>query len=261
MNCNDARQHWNLYHDSEGDAELHFQISEHVAMCPDCAAWFKQQSRLEDLIKEKLGPQPATSVLWDNILRKTGLVRPARVRSWIWFAGVAASVAVVGALLWLWQGSSANAADLSKLAASWHEKVLAGKEPEFRPHSQNPDLDVEKYLRGRVAFPVRCPPRRDAGFVVNGAGICQLGGESTAYLTGHVDDAPVSIFVLARDSLAAFPHQQQALRTEKTHQCREGPYQMVLAVVDRNAVLVIGQTEADRLDRVVRAYGSYSDHN
>ena len=50
MNCNEARQHWNLYHDSEGDAELHFRISEHLAGCADCAQWFSQQSRLEGLL-------------------------------------------------------------------------------------------------------------------------------------------------------------------------------------------------------------------
>ena len=33
MTCTEARQQWNLYHDSEGDAELHFQVNEHLAMC------------------------------------------------------------------------------------------------------------------------------------------------------------------------------------------------------------------------------------
>ena len=27
-------------------------INEHLAMCPDCARWFNQQSRLEDLLAE-----------------------------------------------------------------------------------------------------------------------------------------------------------------------------------------------------------------
>ncbi len=260
MNCIEARQHWNLYYDSEGDAELHFQISEHLAVCPDCAQWFTQQSRLEDTIKDKLGTLPANRELWDRVLVKAGLRQPARVRSWMWFAGVAASIAVVAALVLFWQGPSAHAADLSKLAASWHEKVLAGQEPEFRPVSESPDLEVEKYLRKHVTFPVRCPPRKDAGFAVDGAGICQLAGEPAAYLTGRVDEAPVSIFVLSGASLAAFPHQQQALRQEKTHHCREGAYQMVLALIDRNTVLVIGQTDADRLDRVLRAYGTYPGH-
>ena len=260
MNCHEARQHWNLYYDSEGDAEQHFQIGEHLAMCPECAQWFKQQSRLEDMLKEALGPESADRVLWNHVLGKTGLRQPVRVRSWKWFAAVAASIAVVAALVLFWQGGSANAADLSKLAASWHQKVVAGQEPEFRPQSDSPDLEVENYLHKHVAFPVRCPPRKDAGFAVDGAGVCKMAGEPAAYLTGRVDEAPVSIFVLSDASLAAFPHQQQALRTEKTHHCREGAYQMVLAVIDRNTVLVIGQTDADRLYRVLRAYGTYPDH-
>ena len=261
MNCTQVRQHWNLYHDSEGDAELHFQVNEHLAMCPECAAWFKQQSRLEDMLKENLGCRPATPSLWRQVLTQTGLVRPVRVRSWMWFAGVAASVVVVGAAVWFWQKGSVAAADLSKLTASLHQQALGGQEPEFRPTSKNPDLDVEKYLRKRVSFPVRCPPRKDAGFAVDGAGTCQLAGQPAAYLVGHVDGSPVSIFVLSRDSLAAFPHQHEALSKEKTHQCREGPFQMVMAVLDRNAVLVIGQTDPKRLERVLFAYGTYPESN
>jgi len=134
----------------------------------------------------------------------------------------------------------------------------AGEEtPQFRSQS---DLEVEGYLRQRVAFAVRCPPRKDAGFAVEGAGVFRLADQPAAYLSGHVDAAPVSIFVLPHDSLAAFPHQREALLSEKTHRCQEGQYTMVLGVIDKNAVLVIGQTDADRLDRVLRAYGTYPDH-
>src|SRR5260370_38340894 len=101
MNCNEARQHWNLYHDSEGDAELHFQISEHLAICPDCAEWFGQQSRLEGLLAEKLTCQSPTPELWNQVLSRCGLIRPAAARRWLWLAGVAAWAALLGmALLW-----------------------------------------------------------------------------------------------------------------------------------------------------------------
>src|SRR5262249_21707259 len=128
---------------------------------------------------------------------------------------------------------------------------------DFRSQS---DLDVEAFLRKRVTFPVRCPPRKDAGFAVQGAGVCELAQHSAAYLVGQVDDAPVSIFILARQDLVDFPHQWQALREEKTHRCQEGPLAMVLGVVDRNIVLVIGQTDTQRLERVLKAYGTYPHH-
>src|SRR6266851_7542874 len=106
MNCNEARQHWNLYHDSEGDAELHFQISEHLANCPDCAEWFSQQSRLESLVAEKLSSQSPTPELWNQVLTRCGLIQPAPARRWLWLAGVAACAAVfVVAVLWTWNRS------------------------------------------------------------------------------------------------------------------------------------------------------------
>ncbi|HKA08179.1 MAG TPA: hypothetical protein VKD71_13050, partial [Gemmataceae bacterium] len=251
MTCNEARQHWNLYHDSEGDAELHFQISEHLAVCPHCAEWFSQQSRLESLLVEKLNAEAPTPELWNDVLTRSGLLQPAPDRRWLWFSGVAACAAVlVVAMLWTWNRSPVQPSpDLAKLTAARHERLAAGAElPQFESRS---DLEVEDYLRKRVSFPVRCPPRKDAGFAVQGAGICQLADQPAAYLSGRVDDAAVSVFVLPRESLAAFPHQQEALLKEKTHRCQEGQYAMVLGVIDKNAVLVIGQTGPERLEKVL----------
>jgi hypothetical protein len=162
-------------------------------------------------------------------------------------------------MLWIWNRSQAlPSPDLAKLTAARHERLVAGEEiPQFESRS---DLEVEDYLRKRVSFPVRCPPRKDVGFAVQGAGVCQLAEQPAAYLSGRVDDAPVSIFVMPRDSLSAFPHQQVALLKEKTHRCQEGQYAMVLGVIDKNAVLVIGRTEPERLEKVLSAYGTYPDH-
>jgi hypothetical protein len=248
-----------LYLDSEGDAELHFRINDHLAMCPGCAEWFSQQTRLESLIAKKLGSQPSTPELWNRVFGHCGLEQPAAERRWHWLAGVAVAAAVVVvALHWTWNHFRVPPSlDLAKLSAARHERLVAGKEiPQFESRS---DLEVENYLRERVSFSVRCPPRKDAGFAVEGAGVCNLGAQPAAYLSGRVDEAPVSIFVLDRDSLAAFPHQQEALLKEKTHRCQEGRYAMVLGVVDKNAVLVIGQTEPERLEKVLNAYGSYPD--
>ena len=260
MNCNQARQHWNLYHDSEGDAELHFQISEHLAMCPDCAEWFGRQSRLESLLAEKLNSQAPSPELWNQVLTRSGLVRPAPARRQFWIAGIAACAAVlVVAVLWNWkQFSVQSAPDLVRLTAARHQRLAAGEEiPQFESRS---DLEVEDYLKKRVTFPVRCPPRKDAGFAVQGAGVCRLAEQPAAYLSGRVDEAPVSIFVLPRESLAAFPRERDELLNSKSYVRREGRDAMVMGIIDQNAVLVIGQTSADRLEKVLRAYGTYPDH-
>jgi anti-sigma factor RsiW len=260
MNCNEARHHWNLYHDSEGDAELHFQIGEHLAVCPDCAAWFSQQSRLESLLAEKLGSQPPTPELWDQVLSRCGLAQPAPARRWLWLAGVAAcAAALLVAALWYGHFSRASPPDLAKLTAEWHQRLVDGEET-VQFHSQS-DQIVETYLKERVAFPVRCPPRKNAGFAVQGAGVCKRAAQPIAYLVGEVEETPVSIFILPAESLATFPYQLEAVRRDKTHSCREGPYTMLLRVIDRNAVLVIGQTKLECLEKVLNAYGSYPEPN
>jgi anti-sigma factor RsiW len=261
MNCTEARQHWNLYHDSEGDPALHFQISEHLAGCPACAEWFHQQSRLESLLAEKVRSQPGTPdpELWDNVLTRCGLKQPAPRRRWLWLASVAACVAIlVTALLWGKFSGRPAEADLAQLTVTWHQRLSAGEEPvEFQARS---DREAEAYLRKRVNFPVRCPPRRDAGFDVRGAGVGTLGGQPTAYLSGYVDRAPVSIFILRRDDLEAFPRQARTARGEETLRWRDGGVQMVLRRIDRNAVVVVGRAPPERLERVLAAYGTYHDH-
>jgi hypothetical protein len=259
MTCDEVRRHWNLYHDSEGDAELHFRIGEHLAICPDCAQWFDQESRLEHLIAERLRSVPATPELWDRILLNSGLARPKSSRRWMILVSVVACAASVAAI---WFGITArtpasHGANLAELTASWHERLTDGRA--VVPFRSESDLEVERYLRSRVSFPVRCPPRQDAGFAVRGTGVCTLADQPAAFLVGRVDEAPISIFVLPRASLDAFPHLREELRREQTHRGREGPYEMAVSVIDRNVVLVIGQTEPERLLRVLNAYGTYPE--
>src|SRR5262245_45426844 len=129
MNCNEARQHWNLYHDSEGEAALHFRLSEHLAVCPDCAQWFSQQSRLESLLAERLKSQPATPELWDRVLTHCRLNQAVPARRWLWLAGVAACAALSVSVWWYASRPPISASpDLTKLSAQWHQRLEAGEE-------------------------------------------------------------------------------------------------------------------------------------
>lgn len=261
MNCEEIRRHWHLYHDSEGDAELHWSVSQHLESCPGCAEWYSKQSRFEDLLAEKLAGASDErmldeSPLWQGVLAGAGLVQPAATRRWFLFGSLLACAAGLLLLLggsWLWPRS--DSASLSRLTADWHERLAQGElQPPFASGS---DIEIEDYLLREVTFPVRCPPRQDSGFAVRGAGTCRVGDQAAAYVVGHVDDRPVSLFILSRDSLDAFPHQRAELTREAIHRCREGEQEMALAVIDRNLVLVVGQVPQDRLTRVLRAYGTY----
>lgn len=260
MNCEEVRRQWNLYHDSEGDAALHFQINEHLASCPACAEWYYKQSLFEDTLKDRLAPAAADPQLWEAVLAGAGVVTPASRANYmrpILLIAALAAVILVAVTVGIFRlgGPQGESPSLSGIAANWHVR-LAGGEVDVPLRSES-DPEVEEFLRRQVAFPVRCPPRKDAGFAVEGAGTCQLGGQPAAYLVGSVKRAPVSIFVLSRDSLAAFPHQQAVLRSESVHRCREGNCEMALSVIDRNLVVVIGQAPSEELLRVLRAYGTY----
>jgi hypothetical protein len=80
-----------------------------------------------------------------------------------------------------------------------------------------------------------------------------------AYVVGNVDGQDVSVFILPEERLAHFEHERNVLGREAVHHCREGAYEMVLAKIDRNIVVVIGQGSPDKLERVVRAYGTYPE--
>lgn len=258
MNCPEVRRHWHLYHDSEGDADLHWGISQHLDRCSACAQWFAGQSRFEQLLADKLSQPADDHRLWEQVLAGAGLVQPATGRRWLIFSTLAACAAALLMLAapWLLQTARPDQPDsLSRLVAAWHDRLSMGSLSV--PFASESDLEVEDYLLREVSFPVRCPPRKDSGFAVQGAGTCRLGGQPAAYVVGHVEQTPVLLFILSRESLAAFPHQQAELGREAIHRCREGRREMAVSIIDRNLVLVVGQVPQDRLTRVLQAYGSY----
>lgn len=259
MNCHDVRRHWNLYHDSEGDHEVLFAVSEHLAMCPQCAHWFSEQSRLEQLFAEKLGVSKASTAMWNRVLGKAGLMAQQRSRSRSLFTAFAACfVLMLGVGAWILYVIGGRAEDLAVLTTQWHAKLADGSEPVQFPSES--DKDVENFLRRQVEFPVRCPPRKDTGFAVQGAGAGRLAELPVAYLTGKVDDEPVSILIMRKDSLEKFPVQLNALQGNKAHYCKEGAYGVAYAVIDRNTVVVVGRLASEQLFKLLYAYGTYPEH-
>lgn len=262
MNCDETRRHWHLFHDSEGDAELHHQINEHLGMCPDCARWFYQQSRLEDALVEKLRRGEPTKALWDNIRRQCFTPEPAAARSWftlhraLFLAACVLILAITSITYW---GDRAftSSPDLAALSAALHEKLASGQEA-VKLTSRS-DAEIEDYLQRQVAFPVRCPPREDAGFQVEGGGVCKFDAHPVAYVVGQVDGRRVSVFVMARESLATFPAQAEAIRRHSIYTDHLRNLDIVMREIDRNVVLVVGQN-GPRLLGVLNAYGSYHDH-
>ncbi len=260
MTCNEIRQHWMLYLDSEGDSELHLHISDHLGMCPACAEWFAQQQRFEQALTERLAAGTATPELWERVLIRTGLRAPVASRR-RWFASggmLVAATLLLAAGIWAWTTSHSHSSELARLAAFWHEQLLQGDvQPDVVSTS---DQEVEDHLKKQVAFPVHCPPRKDVNFALKGAGVCHFKDKLAAYIVGQVGQERVSLLVLDRASLSAFPHERdQIAQGGGRHRCREGNYQMVSGVTRDNVVLVIGAAPPEVLERLFAAYGSYHE--
>jgi len=266
MNCEQVKQHWHLFHDSEGDAELHHQINEHLAMCPDCACWYFQQSRLEDALVDKLRTGQPSKAMWTRIRARCVDKQPLAARRWLFAKrtmGLAAMfvVVVVGGVWYNNAGSAPDAEparDLASLSVALHNKLASGREA-LKLYSESPQ-EVEDYVRARVSFPMRCPPREDAGFQVVGGGVCQFEKDPVAYIAGDLDGQRVSVFIMARESLANYPPLVEALRRQETVIDRRGDCGFVIGELDRNLILVVGPVDSSKLTRVLDAYGSYPDH-
>lgn len=262
MKCDEIRRHWHLFHDSEGDAQLHLQINQHLQSCSNCARWFFEQSRLEDGITQKLTEEMLpTAELWAGIEKRLTPTRRVKSRNLLILASavvVSTAAIFISVAMGIWsQHDRSESPDLARLAVAVHDQLVSGKKDVA--FSSASHVEVENYLRGQVTFPVRCPPRENAGFEVRGGGTCQLASDSVAYVVGHVDGKDVSIFILSRDSLPHFPDEDAVLRGRLIYQCRRGNVDVVMKEIDRNVVLVVGQAERSRLERVLRAYGSYAE--
>jgi hypothetical protein len=171
---------------------------------------------------------------------------------------VAAAALLLAVFLLLPRREQPHPSDLGRLAADWHRQLLEGK---LRPEvNSTSDKVVEGHLRKRVSFHVHCPPRKDAKFTLKGAGVRRAQGKQAAYIVGEVDRAPVSIFVLDRASLTAFPHERAHLKEGGgRHHWREGDYEMVSGLIADNLVVVIGKASPQALETVLNAYGSYHE--
>lgn len=260
MNCATAQEHWELYHDSEGDAQLYLEINDHLARCASCQEWFERQRSFEASLLARLRGDSRSDDMWTRLEDQLCKTTSATSRTWsslLRYVAVAASIVLMG-VLWRFAGDAhSRESNLTRLVSVCHERLVGGSDPlQFESES---DLAVEAYLKNRVSFPVRCPPRQNAGFAVRGGGVCTMGDAPAAYVHGLVEAEKVSVFILPRERIAEFGLDEDALQHSRVVHQRVGEFEVVFAAVDQNIVVVVGQQSSMRLERVVRAYGTYPE--
>ncbi len=256
--CEQVRRQFELYADSEGSPSTFQGINDHLASCEQCSDWYRKQLRFESDLSDALQVSTPTDNIWDMVeesVRRSSH-EPLRLNRWV--VASAASL-LVTLLAWIMIVSvNDDRGQLAQLAFSEHERLANGREP-LQIASES-DLEVEAFLKRRVAFPVRCPPRQDAGFHVQGGGICSLGTSSAAFVHGVIGKRKASIFILPREELSRFASEWNSLRNQDVLRHRSGQLGLVLGTIDKNLVIVVGQDSADELEKVLRAYGTYPDH-
>ncbi len=183
MKCHEIHKLFPLYFDSEGDAELQLQISDHLAMCPECKAWFERHSSYESLLGELInGGEPInrddrSAAFWQRIgeqVRTGAEPRVSRLASRLALpAGLIIAAGVMATLVAVWFADE-QPVHLSSLAAGAHDRYGVGR---WRVDLVSESVEeVEKYLRADAGFPVRCPHQGLGGFRLKGGGVCQLRG-------------------------------------------------------------------------------------
>lgn len=261
MTCNEVRQHWMLYHDSEGDPELHLRINEHLGGCPACAEWFTKQGWLERALAERLTGDGPDAALWARILDRSGLPAGKRTRRWRKPTLVVAAVAVVIGLAVATPyvlpsrppARTGETVTLTRLTVDCHERHLRGtSRVEFLARD---GPEAERYVRGQVDFPVHVPKPAGLAFAVEGAGVCRWSPKPMVYFAGRLEQTSVSVFVLSRGSLDAFPaDRDRLLRSGGRCRDREGGYEMVSGLTADCLVVMVGTTTPESLDRLFDAY-------
>ena len=260
MKCHEARKLFPLYYDSEGDAEVQLHIGDHLAMCPDCRAWFEREARVQDALTGLIARGDVDEAMWRRIETAVVPRRAAQPRNPL-HAGIAVlavSLAIaIGLTFWLANGGdNPSNVHLSRLAAVEHDRYVKG---DWQATLASDSVEeVEGWLREHAGFAVRCPPQGRRGFRLQGGGVCRLHGEASAHIVGDIDGKRISIFVLNGSSLPVFPELQTHLaRAGQIHQCHEDPYDMVATQRHGHVVIVMGESDVDALREVLLGYGSH----
>ena len=265
MNCHEIHKLFPLYFDSEGGAELQLQISDHLAMCPECKAWFERHSSYESLLGELInggelidrGEQNAE--FWQRIaeqVRTRAEPRPSRLASRLALpAGLILAACVMATLVAVWFADE-QPVPLCSLAAGAHDRYVAGLWPvDLMSESVE---EVEQRLRAEAGFPVRCPPQGRGGFRLKGGGVCQLRGQRGAHVVGDVDGHPVSVIVLPGKILDSAPALRRRLSGKsRILSCREGRYDAVVSLLHGHVVFVLGEHDSTVLREILLGYGSH----
>lgn len=256
MGCDEVRRWISPYLDSELDPHTNFEIAQHLESCAECRQAFEAERELETSLAASLIAGPQTQAAWDRAVRHLGARPVWQLRRWQ-VAVAAAGLAVV--LVGGWRAGVVAGQDLVRSAVRNHQQYLANRMA-LDVQSGSPEI-VEAFFHDKLPFRVQCP--RDLthqGIRLIGARLCHLKRVPVAYLLYHVDNRPVSVFLLDEEGLGRFRQEAQRLgRPRAPGRYQLGHATVVTARLAHGAICAVGE-EVPRttLERLVVAHAPES---
>jgi len=251
MRCDEIRRWISPYLDSELDPHTNFEIAQHLEVCPECQGVFEAERRLESALSESLKAGADTEVAWDRAIHRMLATPIWGLRRW---QVAVAAMGLVLALVGGWRGWVVARQDLVRSAARNHQLYVANRLT-LDMQSSSPEI-IEAFFSEKLPFRVQCP--RDLtsqGIRLIGARLCHLKRVPVAYLLYHVENRPVSVFLLDEEGLAQF---QQAAHTLGTPSA-PGHYEVsgasvVMMRLPQGAICAVGDVPRATLERLVVAH-------
>jgi anti-sigma factor RsiW len=198
MNCDEFETALPAHLASDGTPAERAAMETHARDCARCARRLEEERRLDDLIREAVGPAPAhANELRQRIRRdlvldaKRPAVRPTRWRFSRWLP-LAAAIAVGG-----WLGTSqlvmARDTTLYRAAVADHIRDMTVRANDGAWATE--PAAIEELARTAIGTNEFAARLRSAGHPILRARICHLQGTAFAHLVVASDGGPVSMFV------------------------------------------------------------------
>ena len=261
MKCNDVRRFLSAYLDSELDATTHFQIQTHLAECEACGARIEQEKRLEESLVKSVRSVSTKddSAIWDRALAGVRQAAPQgaaerRLGTRRAVLAVAASLVLTAGAYFaygLWTNERREL-DIAETAAENHVAYIKNRlqaKVDIDSHVQ-----LVSYFRDRFDCSL-AKESMDEDVRLVGARNCRMGGVASAYIMYEFRHTPISMFVIHRESLPAFPGAVAALSTGATYvHCSVEGYNFSMTHDKDRVLCTVGAVDTAVLDRLLACY-------
>jgi anti-sigma factor RsiW len=197
MNCTETGYLEPLYRSGELDPKTMAEIDFHLGMCSSCAHRWKEQDRLDAVVRESVKATEVDPAPVIDRVRKQmqfSLREPIRWRfsAWLTVAGIALAVLIIGISLTRPMTKPGLFVD----AAEDHSKEVLAHEPREWVRGQ---AGIDQLVQQELVTANLVNALAPAGYHIDRAKVCELLGRRYVHLVYSNGGREVSFFVRRRD--------------------------------------------------------------